>query len=282
MRSKLSLTALVFMGCIVGGCIVGAAGAQISKPDAHTLRVCADPDNLPMSNDKREGFDNKIAELIAKDLGDSIAFTWWPTRRGFVRNTLRAGECDVIFGVPTGYDLVAASSPYYRSTYFIVTRHDRDLKLTSLDDPRMKQLKVGVNTLGENYTNTPPAEALAQRGVSEHVVWFSTFYDTEHRPSDIVNAVANGTIDAALVWGPMAGYFAKHATVPLDIVALPDTDAVTHLPLAYDQALGLRRGERDRMAKLNDVLSRRKSDIDAILHEYGVPTLTMTQASSSK
>jgi len=226
---------------------------------------------MPASDEKREGFANKIAELIAKDLGDTVTYDWWPSRRGYIRNTLRAGNCDVVIDVPAQYELVAASKPYYRSTYVIVTRRDQHLALTSLDDPRLKTLKIGVSVIGDNYTNTPPAEALAARGISSNLVWFTTFYDDEHHPGDIVNAVAKGTVDVALVWGPIGGYYAKHAPVPLDVAMLPDTDAVSAKQFAFEQAFGVRRSDRDLLTKLNDVLDRRRADIAAILNEYGVP-----------
>jgi mxaJ protein len=238
-----------------------------------TLRFCADPDDMPASDEKREGFANKIADLIAKDLDDTVAYAWWPSRRGYIRNTLRANECDVVIDIPEEYDLIAPTKPYYRSVYVIVTRRDRHLDITSLDDPRLKTLKIGVNMIGDNYTNTPPADALSDRKISANLVWFPTFYDAEHQPGDIVNAVANGTVDLAVVWGPLGGYFAKHASVPLDITMLPDSDALTGKQFAFDQAFGVRRGDNDLRAKLNDILERRRPDIAKILAEYGVPTL---------
>ena len=236
-----------------------------------TLRVCADPNDMPASNDKREGFANKIAELIAKDLGDTVTYDWWPSRRGYIRNTLRAGNCDVVIDIPAQYELVAASKPYYRSTYVIVTRRDQHLEITGLDDPRLKTLKIGVNSIGDNYTQTPPADALSSRGITANLVWFTTFYDDEHRPGDIVNALAEGKVDVAVVWGPLGGYYAKHASAPLDVTMLPDSDAVTGKQFAFDQALGVRRSDRELLAKLNDAIDRRRADIAAILNEYGVP-----------
>jgi mxaJ protein len=235
------------------------------------LRVCADPNDMPASNDKREGFANKIADLIAKDLGDTVTYDWWPSRRGYIRNTLRAGRCDVVIDVPAQYELIAASKPYYRSTYVIVTRRAEHLALTSLDDPRLKTLKIGVNSIGDNYTQTPPADAISSRGINANLVWFTTFYDDEHQPGDIVNAVAKGTVDVSVVWGPLGGYYAKHASVPLELTMLPDSDALTGKQFAFDQAFGVRRSDRELLASLNDVIDRRRADITAILNEYGVP-----------
>jgi mxaJ protein len=262
-----------------------AAGTSGATPHArapHTFRVCADPDNLPASDDKRAGFDDKIAAMMAKDLGDSVFYSWWPTRRGFVRNTLSASDCDVVFGVPKGYDLVLPTKPYYRSAYVAVTRRDRHLKISSLDDSALKSLKVGVTLIGDNYTNTPPAQALGARGINQSVVGFTSFYNADHRPGDIIDAVAKGQIDVALAWGPLAGYFAKHSAVPLDLTVLPDTDRATGFPFAYDLTLGVRRADRGLRDTLNALIDRHRADIDAILRDYGVPLLPLATESASQ
>ncbi len=264
----------------LAGIEAGAQQAQLSGP--LLLRVCADPNDLPVSNDKREGYANKIAELIASDLGAQVTYTWWPSRRGYIRNTLRAGDCDVVIDVPAQYELVAATKPYYRSVYVAVSRKDRDLRISSLDDPRLKTLKVGVSEIGDNYTQTPPADALSARGISSNLVWFTSFYDPDHHPGDIVNAVADGKVDVAFVWGPFAGYFAKQSAAPLDITLLPDSDAITGKQLAFTQAMGVRRSDRELMDKLNNVIERRKTDIDKILHDYGVPTLPITATQADR
>ena len=256
---------------------VGLHGRGPAALQPGVLRVCADPDAMPATNDKLEGFDNKIADLIAKDLGDTVAYDWWPSRRGYIRNTLRAGRCDVVMDVPAQYELIAPSKPYYRSSYVMVTRHDDHLAITGLDDPRLKTLKIGVNSIGDNYTQTPPADALSSRGISANLVWFSTFYNADHHPGDIVKALEDKTVDVAVVWGPIGGYYAKHASVPLDVTMLPDSDAATGKQFAFDQALGVRRGDRELLAKLNDILDRRRSDITAILNAYGVPTANGTR-----
>jgi len=242
--------------------------------DLKMLRVCGDPDNMPFSNAKEEGFDNKIAEVIARAMGDSVVYLWWPHRRGFVRSTLRAAECDVIIGVPTNFDPALETKPYYRSTYYFVSRRDRNLHVTSLDDPALKTLRVGVNLIGYDYTNTPPAEALAARGISKNVKGFSTFYGPETaKPADIIDAVVKGTIDVALVWGPLAGYYAKHASVPLELVPLPDSDAKSGVPFAYDMAIGVRHSDQDLRATLDSILTAKGDAIRQILGEYAVPTL---------
>ena len=250
-------------------------GAPAPGTQETALRVCGDPDNLPFSNDKREGFENKIAELIARDLGDKVEYQWWPSRRGYVRNTLRAQGCDLIVGVPGGFDPVAATRPYYRSTYYIVSRADRKPAVTSIDDPRLKSMRVGVHLIGNDYENTPPAHALGIRGI--RAVGFNTFYGqgAEARPEDIIDAVVNRKIDAAVVWGPLAGYYAKRAGVPLTLVALPDSDAKspTRLPFAFNMTMGVRRADKTFRAQLDSIIERRGPDIARILQEYGIPTI---------
>jgi len=289
MRMWVSGACVALLGAAGGAGSV--AGAQGEKPktqaaersaefpitqawkDFKMLRVCGDPDNMPFSDRKEQGFENKIAQVLAGALGDSVVYTWWPHRRGFVRNTLSASECDVVMGVPAGYDPVLTTNPYYRSTYYFVTRADRHLDITSLDDPRLKTLKIGVGLIGDDYTNTPPAQALGSHGVTQNVRGFSLFYDEDTHPQDIVNAVADGTIDVALVWGPVAGYFAKESPVPLSLTALPDSDSVSGQRFAYDVAIGVRHSDREFRATLDSLLTEKRDTIQGILRTYNVPTL---------
>src|SRR4051812_30877951 len=140
-----------------------------------TLRVCADPNNLPFSNQAREGFENALASLLAKDRGARLEYTWWAQRRGFLRSTLNAGACDVVMGVPPGLDGVRTTAPYYRSTYVFTTRRDRQLHLASLDDPRLRRLRIGVQMIGDDFANSPPAHALSARGLVANVVGYSVY-----------------------------------------------------------------------------------------------------------
>lgn len=279
--------AAVALAVLVG--LAGRASAQgtnepmiLLSPDSmwkqkHNLRVCADPQNMPFTNKKREGFDNKIADVIARELGDSVSYAWWPSRRGYLRNTLSAGACDLVIGVPVGFDPVATSKPYYRSTYYIVSRTDKKLGITSLDDPRLKKLRVGVNLLDGDYTNTPPAHALSAHGITGvGVVGFAGFYDDEHHPGEIIDSLAKGNIDVALVWGPLAGWFAKQSGVPMTLTALPDSDSVD-LPFAYSIAIGTRRSDRELRSLIDEILVRKKPEIDKILMEYNVPTVGTTR-----
>jgi quinoprotein dehydrogenase-associated probable ABC transporter substrate-binding protein len=243
-------------------------------PEQPVLRVCADPDDLPFSNERQEGFENKIAQLMAAELGDSLVNVWWPHRRGFVRNTLRAGLCDLIVGVPKGFDPVLTTKPYYRSTYYFVYRQGRNLDIRSLDDTVLRHLKIGVNLIGYDYTNTPPAHALSARGVVGNLVGFHTFYTpTADRPHDIIDAVANGTVDVAIVWGPLAGHYASRAPVPLTLVALPDSDAASGMPFAFDIAMAVRRSDKAFSARIDSVLARKHDEIVGILRQYHVPMI---------
>ena len=240
--------------------------------DERLLRVCADPENLPFSSRDLSGFDNRIATLIARELGDSLSYVWWPARRGYVRNTLRAKECDVVVGVPDNYDPVMPTKPYYRSTYVLVYPSAKHYGLTSLDDPQLRTLRIGVNLIGEDYTHTPPVHALLKRGISANVTGFSTFYGEEHHPGEIIEALERGDVDVAIAWGPLAGYFAQRSPVPLTLVPLPD-DTLSGMPFAFEVALGVRRSDRELRARLDSILVQRHDEIAAILRDYGVPTL---------
>ena len=237
------------------------------------LRVCADPYNLPFSNDRGEGFENKIAQLVASDLNAAVINYWWPERRGFLRNSILGGFCDVLINVPVGFDPVATTQPYYRSTYYLVYRADRGLHLRSLDDTLLKHLKIGVNMIGYDYTQTPPAHALSARGILG-LVGFGNFLNPDphaDHPQDIVEAVAKDSINVAVVWGPKAGYWVKRQSVPLTLVALPDSDVVSGLPFAFSMAMGVRHRDKELKAQLDSVIDRRRGDILGILRDYNVP-----------
>jgi quinoprotein dehydrogenase-associated probable ABC transporter substrate-binding protein len=257
-----------------------ASGALRADPqDPKQLRVCADPDNLPFSNERQEGFENRIAQFLAREMQATLTYTWWPQRRGFLRNTLQARSCDVLIGVPKEYDPVFTTKPYYRSTYVLVYRQDRDRGIRSLDDTVLRHLKIGVNLVGDDYQNPPPVQALAARGVVGNLVGFGTFYSATQRPEAIIGAVARGDVDIAIIWGPLAGYFASRESVPLAIVPLPDSVDRTGLPMAYDIAMGVRRADRAGLGQqLDDIISRRQAEIARILEEYHVPMLPLTQA----
>ena len=252
-----------------------AGFAQGGKQNKKQLRVCADPENLPFSNEKLEGFENKIAELLAKEFGASLSYVWWGQRRGFIRNTMNAtlmeARCDVVIGVPLGYDLVQTTKPYYRSTYVFVYPKGKGVQIKSLDDPILKKIKIGVHLLGDDYTNPPPVHELAKRGIVGNVVGFDTFYSAENPPGRIVDAVTTGKVGVAIVWGPAAGYFVKNQNIPLEIVPIPS--GKSDLPFAFDISMGVRPGDSALRGQLENVIDRRKMEIQKILKDYGVPLL---------
>ena len=240
---------------------------------AGRVRVCADPNNLPFSNSRGEGFENAIAALLANDWGQRLEYVWWPQRRGFIRNTLAAGACDVVMGVPVRYDPVLTTRPYYRSSYVFVSRQSRQLALTSLDDPRLRRLRIGVQMIGDDFANSPPAHALSARGLVRNVVGYSVLgdYSQPNPPARIVDAVVARDVDAAIVWGPLAGYFAARAPEPLVLQPVsPEADG-PHLPFAFDIAMGVRKSETALKERLDAFIVRNRSAIDTILARYGVP-----------
>jgi mxaJ protein len=244
------------------------------KPDTtRALRVCADPNNLPFSNDRLEGFENRLAEMVAREAGMKVSYTWWAQRRGFFRNTLRAGECDVVMGAPSSLELAATTRPYYRSSYVFVSRSDRHMDLESLDDERLRRLKIGVQMIGDDFSNSPPAHALTARGMVNNVVGYSVVgdYSQPNPPARIVDAVARGEVDAAIVWGPLAGYFATRERVPLAIHAVSPQIDLPFLPFVFDISMAARRGDTATLKMLDDFIVNHRADIDRVLADYGVP-----------
>jgi quinoprotein dehydrogenase-associated probable ABC transporter substrate-binding protein len=244
--------------------------------------VCADPNNLPFSNARGEGFENRLAELLARERGAELRYTWWAQRRGFFRNTLSAGTCDVVLGVPVGFERVLATAPYYRSSYVFVTRRDRGPPPRSLDDPVLRSVRIGVQLIGDDYANAPPAHALARRGLVANVVGYPLYgdYALDNPPARIVEAVARGEVDVAIVWGPLAGFFARRQAVSLGLAPVPPDPDVPFLPFAFDIAVGVRRGDRALRDEIDDVLRRRRTEVESILDAYGVPRLGPAAASS--
>ncbi|HYC56634.1 MAG TPA: substrate-binding domain-containing protein [Candidatus Binatia bacterium] len=249
--------------------IAGDAGAQAAPP----LRVCADPNNLPFSNQQQEGFENRIAELVAGELGTTVEYTWWAQRRGFIRNTLGEERCDMVLGVPAGLEMVTTTRPYYRSTYVFVTRADMAPPPASLDDQRLRTLRIGVQMIGDDGTNTPPAHALARRGIITNVSGYLVYgdYSLPSPAAAIIEAVARGDIDIALAWGPMAAYFAARQKPALTVAPIAPERGEQALPFIFEIAMGVRKADAELRDALQAVLDRRRSDIDAILREYGVP-----------
>lgn len=264
---------------------VAVAGLAATLPACaqQPLRVCADPNNLPYSNDKQQGFENRIADLIGRDLNRPVSYFWFPQREKFFNSTLNRGVCDVVIGVPVGFDEADTTQPYYRSTYVFITRRDRHLHITSFDDPRLRTLKIGVHVLGEQDDSVPPVHAFTSRGIVHNLVGYSIFGNlNETTPAaDLIRAVAQGKVDVAVAWGPLAGYFAAHSRVPLDLVPIAGDPRNAALPFHYDIALGVREGDHALKQQLNDELTRRQTEIAAILRDYGVPQVPLSTPSGA-
>jgi mxaJ protein len=240
---------------------------------ARELKVCADPNNLPFSNRQQQGFENKLAALIAGELHAQLTYVWWAQRRGNVRETLKAGRCDLIPGVASNLEMLATTRPYYRSAYVFVTRASDRLQLSGFDDPRLRTLTIGVQMVGDDFANTPPAHALARRGVVDNVRGYMLYGDyAQSNPArTIVDDVARGRIDVAVVWGPLAGYFSRQRRPELQLQTVSPLDDGPMLPMAFDISMGVRQEDRALRSELDDVLTRRAPQIQALLREYGIP-----------
>jgi mxaJ protein len=254
---------------VLASVLLCAPGRALAD-EAKQLRVCGDPNNMPFSNDKLEGIENKIAEVVAKDLGETVTYFWWPHQRGVVKRVLNAKHCDVMLGIPKGYDLVLWTKPYYRTGYVMVYRKDRKLKLRSLDDPALKTLKIGVQV------NTPPHDALGRRGIADNVVGYQLMFDSnfhpEENPARVVEDVVAGSVDVAMVWGPIAGYFVKKKGAPLEVVPIDDPSD-PGARFAFDISMGVRKGDKELKEQLEGALARRHDDIVHVLEDFGVPLL---------
>ncbi len=240
--------------------------------DRPLLRVCADPNNMPFSNRQAQGFENKVAELLAAKLGAKLEYSWWAERKSFT-NSLEQGRCDLVMGVPSAISSVATTKPYYRSSYVFVSRKDRNLRVSSINDPRLAGWRLGVQVVGENYA--PPAAALARRGITENIVGFSLFgkYGEENPARKIIDAVAHGEIDIAIVWGPFGGYFAQQEQTPLDVVPVSPATFLA-IPFTYDISAAVRKGNDGLEQALNTAIEADSAEIERILADYDVPRIS--------
>jgi quinoprotein dehydrogenase-associated probable ABC transporter substrate-binding protein len=265
-KCTVALTAFAFA--------VSSAAAQ-ARP---TLRVCSDPNNLPYSNDKGQGFENRLAELIARDLGMQVSYFWFPQREAFFRKTLNSGVCDVVMGVPAeGFNEADTTRAYYRSAYVFVARGDRNLHITSFDDPQLRKLRIGVHVLGNQDDSLPPVHAFTSRHIVKNLVGYSIFGNlAETDPAaDLIRAVESGDVDVAVAWGPLAGYFAQHSHVPLSINVISGDPMHPQLPFSFDIAIGVRSGDAALKQSLNAEIVRRRAEIQELLTSYGIPQTSL-------
>lgn len=236
---------------------------------ARDLKVCSDPDNLPFSNMKQQGFENRIAEMVARDLNAKLVYVWQRMGRGFVREYLNTSQCDMLIGIPANFKPVLTTMPYYRSTYVFVTRRDGNFHPASLNDVALQNHKIGVQVLEEDYT--PPATALARRGLQNQIVGFDS---TGEEADSIIRAVADRKVDTAIVWAPLAGYFAKKFG---DLQLTPVTPEVDPpaLPLTFAISMGVRKGNTPLRDELETFLQRHQREIRDLLDRYGVLQLEL-------
>ncbi len=266
-RSALAL--LAGIGLLAGGSAWAARDASRGELRSQSaFRVCADPDNLPFSNKKGEGFENRIAELFAGELGLPVEYTWHPQTLGFIRNTLRAYKCDVVMGVSANYELVQNTRSYYRSVYVLVYRAADRARFGSLDSPLVSVARIGV------VANTPPAALLRRRGLITNLRSYDLVVDTriEHPARLAVEDVAAGRTDMALLWGPIAAYWAARSEVPLEWVPLSSRGQAGP-PMAFRISMGVRFGETEWRDTLNRMIRKLRPEIESILREYHVPLL---------
>jgi quinoprotein dehydrogenase-associated probable ABC transporter substrate-binding protein len=285
--ARLSLCACctVVAGVLVSGKLLAQAlerpELSIELIDPKVLRVCADPHNMPLSTEQGEGFENKLAELLADRLGKQVAYTWYPQAPGFVRNTLSAHRCDVMMGVPQGDDLVQVTNPYYRTAYALVFKgHDLD-GVDTIGDPRLKGKRIGV------VAGTPPGNNMAVNGLMAKAKPYPLVVDTRVDSSSVamMHDLAAGDIDAGILWGPMAGYQAQRASPAVTVVPL--VRETTGPRLVYRIAMGVRHTDQEWKRLLNRTIQENQPAINKVLLSFGVPLLDdadrpITEGSTAK
>jgi len=265
-KSILASTVCAIALCLLAGSLF-AAGANRQALTTSHLRVCADPNNLPFSNDAQEGLENKVIDLLANELGKEVRYTWFPQSVGFVRNTLRLRQCDLISGITTTSEKVQNTNPYYHSAYTIVHRTSIQPAIETMADERLSTLKLGV------VAGTPPADILATNGLLGNLTPYHLVADTRRNApaSQAVQDVATGKTDVAFIWGPIAGFFSKEAEEPLVVTPLLQED--NRVRMNYRVSMAVRFNETDWKRTVNAALSNIQPQIDEILYEYGVPLL---------
>jgi quinoprotein dehydrogenase-associated probable ABC transporter substrate-binding protein len=268
--SCVSCTAIaaVFLSGKVLAQAVERPDLSIELIDPKVLRVCADPSNMPFSTDKGEGFENKLAELLANKLGKGLSYSWYPQATGFVRNTLAAYKCDVIMGVPQGDDIVQVTNPYYRTAYALVFKQGHGLEdVDTLGDPRLKGKRIGI------VAGSPPGNNMTANGLMANAKPYPLVVDTrvDSSAAAMMHDLAADEIDAGILWGPMAGYYARHAASAVTVVPL--VKETTGPRLAYRIAMGVRYADQEWKRQLNRTIQDNQPAINRLLLSFGVPLL---------
>jgi quinoprotein dehydrogenase-associated probable ABC transporter substrate-binding protein len=251
----------------------GNESGTLELVDPDVFRACGDPRNLPFSNDKSEGFENKLAELFAAKLGKKLSYTYFPQATGFVRMTLGSYRCDVIMGFPQGDDQAQVTIPYYRTTYALITKPGSGLEdVTAISDPKLRDKRIGV------VAKTPPGTAMAANGLLAHAKSYPLFIDTRSDSSAqaMIDDLARGDIDCGILWGPMAGYFAKQANPPL--VVVPLTKETMGAPMMYRIGMAVRPADQEWKRTLNKLIMDNQAEINKLLISYNIPIIDETNA----
>jgi mxaJ protein len=245
----------------------------LSDCGPRVFTVCADPNNMPFSNRQGQGLENKLAELVATDLDAELHYVWWSQRRGFVRNTVGQQKCDAWMGVPSGLESLATTRPYYRSSYVFVSRGNAGLSDLTLDDPRLRQLDIGVQLAGDDGANPPPADALARRGIIGKVHGYTLFGDNRRAnpAADVIRAVERGDIDVALVWGPLAGWYASQSAVPLRVEPVSPWIDQGRWPMVFDISVGVAKDNIELRREIDKSLTRNRQAVADIVEAFHVP-----------
>ena len=267
--------------------LITAAASPAARADASgaTLAVCADPGNLPYSSAKLDGFENRIAALLAADLHRTLRYAWAPQRQNFFSRTLLAGKCDVVISVPAGLPLslpaIATTRPWFTSTYVAVTRTEDNRHFAGFDDEWLKSARIGLQLIGGGDVNTPPAMALSRRGIADNITGFSPWDSTEDAPqAKLIDAVAHKSIDVALVWGPFGGYFAKPYGNALKIEAVTHDPASPGLAFTFPMAAAVRSGDTALKDTLQAAFDRNAVKIAAILKDDNIPSVQLPPAAA--
>jgi mxaJ protein len=260
--------AALFIAGSVAQAQTSGLGAAIELVDPNVLRVCADPNSMPLSNEAGEGYENKLAELFAEKLGKTVAYTFFPEVTGFVRQTLAANRCDVIMSYPQGDEVVQNTNAYYQTAYALVVKPGSDLDgVETLADPRLKGKRIGV------VAGTPPATNLAKNGLIGMARPYQLMVDTRLGTSAeaMIRDLQAGEIDAALLWGPQAGWHAKMSDPPLTVVPLTHEQGGSRM--VYPITMGVRPSDQEWKRELNRLIAENKAEIERILLDYGIPIL---------
>ena len=263
--------------------VVGAGSLAAQRPapmQEGILRVCADPDNLPSSDSTGAGLENKLAELMAKTWNSKLQYVWWAAPRGMMR-MLNGFYCDVTLQMPVLSDMAGVTRPYYRTSYVMVQRTDAPHRITGLDDPALKTMKIGVHLYAADGENSPPAMALSSHGVVGNLVGFSTTYiGGMNQPDDIIRAVVDRKVDVAFVWGPIAGYYAKQIGADLQLTPI-ENDSVSGMLFSYSMGMATRRRERQFKDSLEKFITSKAPEIQSLLQQYGIPLLPLPADSAA-